>query len=313
MTFLRPWWLVLLGLVAALVLGLVLAMRRRSRYAIAFTDTELLRSVMPRRPGWRRHLPPALMLLGITALTLGLAEPAIRTTGSVPERLVVLAVDVSPSMMATDVPPTRFEVMDDAVRTFVDDLPTEVHLGLVSFAGTARVEVAPTREHEAIVDAMEQLEFRSNTSLAQAVLTSLTAIETAASPAERLPASIVLLSDGDSNVEPPLPTGIEAARDAEVPVSTIALGTPDGVITLSGDRVPVPVATDELSRLAEETGGAATDAASQEELRTIYGDIGGSFAGHTELRSIADWFFVASLLGLVAAGALSLRWFSGLP
>lgn len=253
------------------------------------------------------------MLLAIAVLTLGLAEPALRVAGPASQRIVVLAVDVSPSMMATDVAPSRFEAQHAAVREFVAQGPDEVLLGLVSFAGTARVEVAPTTERDEVLGTLGDLEYRSNTSLAQAILTALNAIESAEAATGQLPASIVLLSDGNSNVAPQVDAGVAAASERAIPVSTIAFGTPNGQITLAGSTQPVPLETAELSRIAEETGGNSFDAATETELRAIYDTIGGTLAGPGQPQSIATWFFVLSLLLLIGAGTTSLVWFSGLP
>ncbi len=257
LSFASPEWLWLLLVPAVLVGGYVLAQRRRARYALTLTTVDLLRSVMPRRPQWRRHLPPALLLLGLVALALGLANPVHQVPGP---SIVVLAVDVSPSMRATDVTPTRFEAMKRVGGTFLDQLPGGVPVGLVSFAGTARIEAVPTVDHQQVAGRLAQLTLRSNTSLADAVRASLDAVRTANRPG--LPAGVVLISDGGSGAEPLLGQALDTAVENNVSVSTIALGTPAGRITLASGPMAVPVEATDLHTIAQTTHGLSFDAAS---------------------------------------------------
>jgi Ca-activated chloride channel family protein len=310
LSFAQPQWLWLLAAVAALLVGYGLAQRRRTRYTITLTTLDLLASVMPRRPDWRRHIPPALVLLGLSALTLGLADPVRQTPAPGHQSVIVLAVDVSPSMQATDVPPNRTAAMTAAVGSFLDELDPQVHVGLVSFAATARIEVTPTLDHTAVADRLDRLQPRSNTSLAQAILTSLNAVQGSDAA---LPAGIVLLSDGNSNVGPPVAEAITAARADRVPVSTIALGTPTGTITLESGRIEVPVDNAELTRIAADTGGLSFDAANQADLHTIYRSIGDAAARPLITESLRVWFAAAAFALTALGAALSLIWFARLP
>ncbi|MDI2027680.1 VWA domain-containing protein [Saccharopolyspora sp. TS4A08] len=309
MSFATPAWLWLLVLVAALAAGYVLAQRRRMRYTVTLTNLDLLNSVMPRRPAWRRHLPPALLLLAALIMVLGLAGPTVRMPDPSRSSVVVLAVDVSPSMMARDVPPSRTDAMKTAVRDFLDSVPSDTQVGLVSFAASANVDVPPTENHQAVTDALNGLRFQSNTSLSQAVLTSLNTLRATGGSA----AGIIVLSDGLSNTGPPPEAAIDAARAAHVPISTIAVGTPTGSVQLAQGQVNVPLDTRELERLARDTGGLTFTAATEQDLQAIYSNIGENVSRPIVPVDISNWFFLSALVALVAAGALSVLWFARMP
>jgi Ca-activated chloride channel homolog len=309
MSFASPAWLWLLVLVAALVVGYFLVQRRRIRYTVTLTNLDLLASVMPRRPSWRRHVPPALMLLATLIMVLGLAGPTVRMPDPSRNSVVVLAVDVSPSMMANDVPPNRSEAMKTAVQDFLESVPGDTEVGLVSFAASANVDVPPTSDHQAVTNALGGLRFQSNTSLSQAVLTSLNTLRATGGNA----AGIIVLSDGLSNTGPPPEAAIEAARQARVPVSTIAVGTPAGKVQLARGPVDVPLDTRELERLARDTGGLTFTAANEQQLQSIYSNIGQDVSPPIVPVDISSWFFLSALISMVVAGALSLLWFARMP
>jgi Ca-activated chloride channel homolog len=309
LSFAAPAWLWLLVLVAALAVGYFLVQRRRLRYTVTLTNLDLLASVMPKRPAWRRHVPPALMLLATLIMVLGLAGPTVRMPDPSRNSVVMLAVDVSPSMMANDVPPNRSEAMKSAVRDFLNSVPDDTQVGLVSFAASANVDVPPTQDHQAVTDALAKIPYQSNTSLSQAVLTALNTVRTAGGSS----AGIVLLSDGASNTGPPPEVAIEAARAAKVPVSTIALGTPTGKVQLAKGPVDVPLDTRELERLARDTGGLTFTAANEAQLQAIYSNIGESVTPPIVPVDISSWFFLSALIAMVAAAGLSLVWFARMP
>src|SRR3712207_1617681 len=176
MTFQSPWWLTALLAVVLLVGFYVLLQLRRARYAARFTNVALLGTLVPRRPGWRRHVAFGLVSLGIAVLVVSLAAPS--TEVRVPRELatVIMAVDVSLSMQATDIEPDRFAAMQQAAKEFVDVLPARINLGLVSFAGTATTLVTPTTDRNQVSTAIDNLELAEATAIGDAVFTSLTAI-----------------------------------------------------------------------------------------------------------------------------------------
>ena len=310
MIFAAPARLGLLLVVAGLAVTYVLAQRRRPRYALRFTNLELLDVVAPDRPGMRRHLPPIVLLLSASAMVLALARPARPVLVTRPAGSVVVAVDVSPSMMATDVRPSRLEAASQAVARFADLLPPRIHLGLVSFAGTAIVVVPPTPDHELVRRAVEQLRFRSETAVGEAIHASLDALAADDGAGQ---AGVVVLSDGASTTGRPDDAAAQRAREAHVPVSTIAFGTPGGTVVLGGETLPVPPDGPALQAIANATGGRFFQAASAAQLSEVYRTIGRSVTTVQELQDLTSWFVGAAFASTTLASALALAWFARLP
>jgi Ca-activated chloride channel family protein len=313
MTFQSPLWLLALLAVAALVGLYVLLQLRRKAYAARFTNVALLGTLVPKRPGWRRHLAFAVVALGLTALVLSLAVPSTEVRVPRERATIVMAVDVSLSMQATDVEPTRFEAMQMAAKEFVDVLPERINLGLVSFAGTATTVVQPTTDREQVRGAIDNLDLAESTAIGEAVFTSLTAIENFQSTLESggeeaPPARVVLLSDGSNTVGRENSQAIDAARAAGVPVSTIAFGTDYGTLDLDGETVPVPVDRASLEEIADATGGSYSEAASAAELEEVYADLGSQIGYTTEPKDVSYWFVRAGVLLALVGAALSLLW-----
>jgi len=313
MTFQAPLWLLALLAVAALVGLYVVLQLRRQAYAARFTNVALLGSLVPKRPGWRRHLAFAVAALGLTALTVSLAVPSTEVRVPRERATIVMAVDVSLSMQATDVEPTRFEAMQVAAKEFVDVLPDRINLGLVSFAGTATTVVPPTTDREQVRGAIDNLDLAESTAIGEAVFTSLTAIEnfqaTLESGGEEAPpARVVLLSDGSNTVGRENSQAIDAARAAGVPVSTIAFGTDYGTLDLDGETVPVPVDRASLEEIADSTGGSYSEAASAAELEEVYADLGSQIGYTTEAKDVSFWFVRVGVLLTLLGAALSLLW-----
>src|SRR5215212_3766507 len=177
MTFQAPMWLLALLAVAALVVFYVLLQLRRKAYAARFTNVALLGSILPKRPGWRRHLAFGVIALGLATLVVSLAVPSTEVRVPRERATVVMAVDVSLSMQATDIEPDRFRAMQTAAKEFVDVLPERINLGLVSFAGTATTVVPPTTDRVQVAAAIDNLDLAEATAIGEAVFTSLTAIE----------------------------------------------------------------------------------------------------------------------------------------
>jgi Ca-activated chloride channel family protein len=316
MSFEVGWRLWLLLGVLALVAGWVAALRRRPRDVVRFTNVDLLDVVAPNRPDWRRHVPPVLFLAALTLLVVGYARP-VRATQVPDERAtIVLAIDTSLSMAADDVDPTRLAVAQAAARDFVEQLPEEIDLGLVTFNGVARVAVMPTEERGAVRTAIDELELGESTAIGEAIFTALEVIETAPGGDDGRPAPgrVVLMSDGETTVGRPDADAAAAAAEAGVPVHTIAFGTESGMIeTPDGLQQPVPVLPEPLREVADVTGGEAYEAASLPELSDVYEDIG-SVVGYRDVdRDVSGWFVGLALVLLAAAGAGSLAWGQRLP
>src|SRR3954447_1572625 len=313
MTFEAPLWLLGLLVIAALVALYVVLQLRRTAYAVRFTNVALLGSLVPKRPGWRRHLAFGLVALALAALVVSLAVPSAKVRVPRERATVIMAVDVSLSMKATDIDPTRFQAMQTAAKQFVDVLPARINLGLVSFAGTATTLVPPTTDRGQVRTAIDHLQLAEATAIGEAVFTSLSAIEnfqdSLDTPSRDLPpARIVLLSDGYNTVGRDDTQAIDAATTAKVPVSTIAFGTDYGTLDLNGETVPVPVDRATLKKIAEETGGSYSQAASAAELERVYSDLGSQIGYTTEPKDVSVWFVRGGVLLALLGAVLSLFW-----
>jgi Ca-activated chloride channel family protein len=312
MTFQSPLWLLGLLAVAALVAVYVLVQLRRKTYAARFTNVALLGSIVPKRPGWRRHLAFGVVALGLATLVVSLAVPSSEVRVPRERATVVMAVDVSLSMQARDIEPNRFEAMQTAAKEFVDVLPEQINLGLVSFAGTATTVVPPTTDRQQVRNAIDNLELAESTAIGEAVFTSLTAIQnfqtSLGETGEQPPARVVLLSDGYNTVGRDDTQAVAAAIAAGIPVSTIAFGTDYGTLDLDGETVPVPVDRATLETIADETGGSYSEAASAAELEQVYADLGSQIGYTTEPKDISPWFVRGGVLVLLLGAVLSLFW-----
>ena len=245
MHFLSPAWLLFLIPVALLLAAYVVLQLRRAKYVARFSNVALLGSVAPRRPGWRRHLTFALLLIALSVLSVGVARPSAAVRVPRDRATVVMAVDVSLSMEATDVLPSRIVAAQDAAKKFVDLIPSRINLGLVAFGGNASVLVPPTLDRDALKKAIDGLQLQQSTAIGEAVYTSLDAISvfgqaTTAKGEKPPPARIVLMSDGASNKGRRVTDAAAAAKKAGVQVSTIAFGTDTGTVTFDGQTIPVP-------------------------------------------------------------------------
>lgn len=315
LTFLSGGRLVLLVPVLGLAALYVVQQLRRKQYAVRFTNLALLDKIAPRRPAWRRHVPAAAFLLALLTFVTAFARPSTPVKVPRERATVIMAVDVSLSMEATDVTPTRIQAAKSAASSFVDLIPARLNLGLVAFSGTAQVLVAPTTDHALVKRSISTLELGPRTAIGEAVFLSLQSIATVPSdPGQsRPPARIVLMSDGETTVGRPNEEAAQAASQAKVPVYTIAFGTDDGTVAVEGRLVPVPVNRDALRQLAETTGGKAFDATSAKELRQVYADIGSSIGFRKVPREVTSWFVGLGLAFALAAAGGSLVWMSRLP
>jgi Ca-activated chloride channel family protein len=314
MSFLAANRLWLLLLVVGLGVAYFFVQRQRRQYAVRFTNVDLLASVAPRRPGWRRHLAAACSLLALTLVVVAFARPTRAIQVPRETATVMLAVDVSQSMRATDVAPTRIRAAQRAVRTFVDSLPRRFRLGLVAFAGNAQVLVPPTHQRQLVRSAVDNLQLQQQTAIGEGIFASIKAIESSPlDKGKRPPARIVLLSDGATNAGRPNAEAAAAARKKGVRVSTIAFGTDSGTVVVQDEVVPVPADRDALRKIADDTGGRFASAATEQDLRQTYADLGSRLAEVTRQREVTIWFVGAALVFAFAAGAASLVWTSRLP
>lgn len=315
MGWLSPSRLWLLLLVAALAVAYVVVQRRRPAYVLRFSELDLLASVLPRSAAWKRHVPAVLLLLSLATSTVAFARPT--GTVDVPREraTVVVALDVSLSMMADDVEPDRISAAKASASSFVEGLPDRFDVGLVAFSGRASVVVSPTQDHAAVAAAVDSLSLDESTAIGEAVFASLDAVESVVrEPGQPAPpARIVLLSDGSNTSGRSLSMAADAARSAGVPVSTIAYGTPDGTVEVGGDLIPVPVDAPALADLASDTDGTSFTAESGEELTQVYDDIGGQVGTTRETREVTARVAGTALALAFGAALASLAWGARLP
>jgi Ca-activated chloride channel family protein len=352
MNFLAPEMLLGLLLIPVAIGFYLWAQRRRTRYAVRFTNLDLLANLAPRRPSWRRHLPPALYLGAIAALLIGLARPTMVVAVPREDATVVLAIDISGSMRATDVDPTRLDAARASAQSFVDQLPAKVRVGLVAFASQPVTLVAPTTDRAQLKAALDGLRAKDGTAMGDAIMQVLdiaqaiqaadpNAPDASAAPATPDPSAApdasgspsapvdqpsgqplvaaILLSDGANSVGEADP--IQAADRAAtlgVPIYTIALGTANGQIQVRNDfgqlvTVDVPPDTQTLTQIAETTGAKAFTAPTAEDLKSVYANLQ-SRIGYTQERQEVTVGLVAAGLILVVAGAgMAAVWFGRLP
>ncbi|MEZ5211588.1 VWA domain-containing protein [Gordonia sp. PP30] len=322
--FSHPWWLLSLLLVAALIAAYVIEMRRRRVRALRFANLDVLRSVAPSKRSRLKHVPFAILAVGLVLLCVALAGPQAERNVPRNRATVMLVVDVSNSMKATDVAPSRLQAAQAAGKRFADELTSGINLGLVSFAGTASTLVSPTPDHNATKNALGKLKLADKTATGEGIFAALDQIQTLNSAlggkAAAPPAHIVLLSDGKQTVpdSPDDPRGgFTAARKAKeehIPVSTISFGTLNGTVELPGpngqtERVPVPVDDDTLRKIANLSGGEFYTASSLDELNKVYSTLRKQI-GYERQRGddSRPWLIGGTLLVLAGtAGALFLN------
>lgn len=317
------WPLALLGLllVPVGVLAYVFAERRRARDAERFARADLLPNVVPSAPGWKRHAPTAIFLVAFVIVVVGVARPRMDRSTQRDEATVMLAIDTSRSMAADDLDPNRLEAARAAARAFLERVPETYGVGIVSFANSADVVLPPTRDRVAAEQALEQLRLGAGTAIGAAIERSVDVIKRqqeadfGVSEAAVSPGSVLLLSDGAQTGEGITPEeAAREARDARIPVYTVAVGTGDAVVEvpLPGglkERVVVSPDPETLKAVAETTGGRAFAALDADELTTVYRDLGTRLVRETREVEVTSAFALGGAVILLAASAVSALWF----
>ena len=334
LSFLAPSRLWLLLLPILLLAAYVVSQLRRRGYVVRFTTMDLLDSVAPKRPRWRRHLPAVGLLLGLVALSLSLAKPAVAQQTADKRGVVVLAMDTSLSMEATDVAPSRLAAAQTAARTFLKNVPKGVRVGLVSFDNGARLIVPPTDKMAVVDRGISRLQLGEGTAIGEAVFTSLDAIDealnqtpatsgetgngsgsgSASTKPDEKAAAVVLLSDGENTVGRSNDEAATAANAEGRPVYTVAVGTDGGTVQLpDGTSQSVPVNRAALADLASKTGARSFTAYSSDELRSVYKDLGRTLTKEPVQKDVSGWFVGGAMAFLAFAALGSLIWFARLP
>lgn len=311
----------LLGLLALPALAVVYAgvQRDRRRAAAAFAAPALAPSVAPHRPGWRRHGPALALALAIAALVVAAARPQRTVAVPVEHAQIMLVTDVSGSMLARDVAPDRLIAARNAAKRFLAGVPPQLNVGLEAFNERPSVLQSPTQDRDALTAALDRLTVHGGTATGDAIQAAVRVLQRAPSQNGRKPPSaIVLLSDGSSTQGDVLPQ--DAARNAgrlKIPITTVALGTASGTITVRGKdgttqtkRVPPDPAS--LRQIAQLSGGRAQTAASAADLSAVYQKLGSQVGRKKEPREITAGFAGAGLALLALGTTLSLRWFGRL-
>jgi Ca-activated chloride channel family protein len=309
--------LVFIAAPLALLAAYFLAQRSRRKAAVRFSSVDLLASVAPRRPAWQRHLPAAAFLLALVIFIFAFAEPARLVRTPKQRATVVLTLDTSGSMIATDISPDRLAAAEQAARNFVQALPQGIQVGLVSFSTGANMVVAPTTDRSALLAAINGLQAVGGTATASAINLSLQAIKSvpAAKGDKKAPGTIVLMSDGsptigENGMSPTASISSEAAaaKSAGIKINTIAFGTPNGTVTINGETIPVPADPTAMAQIASGTGGRTFSAQSASQLKSVYNEIGRAVGYDVHHRDVTAWFIGVALVMLIAAAAGALIW-----
>ncbi|MGZ5362767.1 MAG: VWA domain-containing protein [Mycobacterium sp.] len=314
--FEHAWFFLFLLVVLGVVALYIVVQLARHRRMLRFANMELLESVAPKGPTRRRHLPAMLLVIALVFLTVAMAGPTHDVRIPRNRAVVMLVMDVSQSMRATDVSPNRMAAAQEASKQFADELTPGINLGLIAYAGTATVLVSPTTGREATKAAIDKLQFADRTATGEGIFTALQAIATVGAVIgggdEPPPARIVLFSDGKETVpsNPDNPKGAftaaRTAKDQGVPISTISFGTPYGYVEINDQRQPVPVDDEMLKEIADLSDGEAFTASSLEQLRQVYANLQQQI-GYETIKGDASvgWLRLGALaLALAALSAL---------
>jgi len=305
-----------LALIPLALAAYVVAQRRRRRYAVRYTNVDVLAGVAA-RAGWMRHVPALLALLALAALLIALARPQRTVAAEVQAATVVMVTDTSGSMLAKDVNPDRLTAAKNAGHALANKLPRDFRLGLISFGTRVSQLVEPTTDKARVNAAVDQLKFSGKTAMGDGLALGLDSARTPATDPDtglphRLPAAIVLLSDGANSAGQDPITVAERAKKLKIPVYTVALGTQSGYLEHKAKdgtvtREPVPPDTETLQEIARETGGRYYQAADAQRLTDIYRGLGTRFSTKKEKQEVTAAFagggFLLLMAGMVVAMA----------
>lgn len=340
MSFLWPKMLAALAVLPLLVLLYLWILRRRRRATVRLASVAIVKQALGRGPGWRRHVPPALMALALAALLLALARPTATLTLPMAERTIILAMDVSGSMRAEDVKPNRLVAAQEAARAFVASLPREVRVGVVSFAGTAAVVQAPTTSRDDVLAAIDRFQLQRGTAIGSGIVLSLATIfpdagidiqqitgqrtmprmlgdpERKKNEFTPVPvgsygsAAMILLTDGQRTTGPDPVDAAKMAADRGIRVYTVGIGTTQGeIIGFEGWSMRVRLDEDTLKQIAQMTMGEYFYAGTAEDLKKVYQSLGSRMVVERKETEITALFAGLGALLALAASALSLWWF----
>lgn len=341
MSFLWPQYLWLASALPLLVAGYAWLLRRRGRQAVRYSSLGVVRAAAAGRH-WRRHVPPALLLLACCGLVLAAARPTARVALPWTRSSIMLAMDISLSMRVTDVKPTRLAAAQDAAKLFLQGLPRDIEVGLVTFAGSTQVAQGATLDRAPLVAAIDGFQMQMGTAVGNAIALCLAELfpdhgidvgemtfgtkprgrsldEAAKGPPRQITpvepgsyksAAIILLSDGRRTTGIDTLVAAKMAADRGVRIYVVGLGVVDGEAS-SAEGMPIYLRLDEptLREVARMTGGEYHHAGTAEKLRDVYGTLGSRLQVQTRETEITALFALGSALLLLAAGGLSVLWF----
>ncbi len=314
LSFLNPERLWVLLIVPVLIAGYIYLVLMKKKTGMRFTNTAILGQVVPKQSQWRRHLAVALSIAALIALSLAWARPNGIEMQPRERATVVLVIDTSLSMQATDVKPTRLDAAKEAALTFVKALPAQYNLSVVSLSGNPSVRLPPTTDRVQAQQAIRSLKVQESTAVGESIYTALSALQMAPKGTDSSPApgAIVLLSDGQNTAGRSPAQAANEAKKQSIPVYTIAYGTENGYVDLDGKRERVPPDKALLAGIAVATGGQTYTAENLDQLDRVYNNIR-SEVGQTPVKkeTTALWagyglaFAVVAALAAVSLGA---RW-----
>jgi len=338
MTFVWPDFLWLLALVPVLVALYLWLLYRRKKNTVRYASLSLIKQAMDKGPGWRRHVPPALLLLAVSALLIATARPTAVVTLPSQQQVIVLAMDVSGSMRATDVHPNRLVAAQDAAKAFVKGLPRHVRVGIVSFAGTAAVVQPPTQNRQDIFAAIDRFQLQRATAIGSGIVLSLATLfpddgidlsqitgarSMPPSPGDKPPraftpvqpgsydsGAIILLTDGQRTTGPDPIDAAKMAADRGVKVYSVGIGTKEGeTIGFEGWSMRVRLDEDTLKNVANLTRAEYFYAGTADDLKKVYQSLGTRLVVEKKETEISSLFAAAAALLVVVAAGLSVAWF----
>lgn len=346
MSFLWPWMLALLLFIPVLILVYLWMQRRRTKYALRYASLSLVKEAMGRGPGIRRHIPAAFFLLSLTAMIIALARPEATTLVPSAEGTIVLAIDVSGSMSAEDLAPSRMEAAKAAARAFIEKQPDTLQVAIVSFSDNAFVVQPPTNDKDALLSAVNRLNWQRGTAIGRGLVASLEVIaeqtgdttdilglqspsgnnsnsnnNAAPTPAptpypkgQYANALVVLLTDGENNQWPEPLEIAQKAVERGIRVYTVGIGSEEGaIVRIQGRAIRTRLDEPTLRSIAEMTDGQYYNAQSEAELTHIYENLTTSLVLKTEKTEVTAYATGVAVLLALIAGMLSLLWFNRLP
>lgn len=342
MSFIWPFMLALLVLIPVIILVYILLQRRRQKYALRYASLSLVKEALGRGPGWRRHIPAALFLIALTAMIVALARPEATTLVPSAEGTIILAIDVSGSMTATDLQPNRLEAAKAAARAFIDKQPETVQVAIVSFSDNAFVVQPPTDDKEALVSAINRLNYQRGTAVGRGLVASLEAIaektgqggeinlnqnpQEQQDPNNATPqptpmpkgqyqnAIIVLLTDGENNQWPEPVEIAQIAADRGIRVYTVGIGSEEGaIVRIQGRAIRTRLDEQTLRTIAEMTDGIYYNAQTETDLVKVYENLSTNLVLKTDKTEVTAYVTAIAVFFSLLAGFFSLLWFNRLP